>query len=154
MINKIKYNNLKTTLALAIVVVFYLIDRLIKRLFISSPQFMGKKLDFLPFSVQLFFNKGVMFGFSVAVWLVFGLSIILLVWVSFFCWQSLKKRQGLVFFAWSLILIGGFSNLLDRFNYGAVIDWWEMPWGAVINLADVYISAGVIVLLFFSRKRV
>lgn len=154
MVNKTKYNNLKTALALLAVVVFYLIDRLIKRLFISSPEFMVKKLDFLPFSVQLFLNKGIMFGFSLAVWLVFGLSVILLVWVSFFCWRSFKKRQGLLFFAWALILIGGFSNFLDRFIHGAVIDWWEMPWGAVINLADVYIFVGIIVLFFISSKRV
>lgn len=152
--DKIKYKRLKTALIFLTVVVFYLIDRLIKNLFIASPLIMGQKLEFLPFSAKLFINKGIVFGFSLPFWLIFLLSTIFLIGVCCFAWQSFKNWRVVAFFPWLLILIGGFSNLLDRFIYAGVVDWWEMPWGAVINLADIYIFAGAIGLLFLSRKRV
>ena len=50
-----------------------------------------------------------------------------------------------------LIIIGGLSNLIDRIQYGAVVDFVQIFIGnyrlSVFNLADVYIVAGLAFIL-------
>ena len=50
---------------------------------------------------------------------------------------------------YSLILAGALSNIFDRMQYGAVIDYFAVPLiGLFFNLADVMICAGILLLLF------
>lgn len=51
-----------------------------------------------------------------------------------------------------LILVGAFSNLLDRIQRGAVTDFIDVPFWSVFNLADIYIVVGVFALLLFLWK--
>jgi len=143
-----------TTLVIVALVVFYLLDRFIKQGFVFNPEIMADRLGFLPFSIYAFFNTGIIFGLSPSLGIIIFLSVVLLLAVVYFLLKAAAHGSYSQFFAWGLVLIGGFSNLWDRLLYGQVTDWWQMPWGAVINLADVYIFAGVIGLLFLSRKRV
>lgn len=49
----------------------------------------------------------------------------------------------------AFILGGSLGNLIDRLTYGSVIDFIELAFTkfAIFNLADVYINAGVILVL-------
>lgn len=47
----------------------------------------------------------------------------------------------------TLILSGGSSNLIDRVFYGCVIDFIDLKFWPVFNLADIYITIGAIVLM-------
>lgn len=53
--------------------------------------------------------------------------------------------------AWHIIASGAISNLIDRLMRGGVVDYVFLPYGGVINLADIFIVAGVIWILC-SRK--
>ncbi len=60
--------------------------------------------------------------------------------------------------AWSLVLSGGLGNLVDRIiNDGRVIDFMNIGIGSlragIFNVADVYITVGVVVLVFQSLQR-
>lgn len=85
-------------------------------------------------------NYGISFGFflgSVGIYLNF---LILAVFGWFF---SKKPSWGL-----SLILSGGISNLIDRLLSGYVIDFLKLPGlGFHFNLADVFITLGVLLIL-------
>lgn len=63
-----------------------------------------------------------------------------------------KSRKNSEIFAYSLILGGGISNLMDRFWHGAVLDFIEIKLMdtvfPIFNLADISITVGVIVLLW------
>ena len=55
-----------------------------------------------------------------------------------------------------LILAGGASNLIDRFLHGFVIDYihfqvFGIRWPAVINIADIYATAGLLYWLYVSH---
>lgn len=52
----------------------------------------------------------------------------------------------------TLILSGAISNLIDRVYLGCVTDFIDLKFWPVFNLADVYITAGVIILLLISVK--
>lgn len=47
-----------------------------------------------------------------------------------------------------LIVGGGLANLLDRATGGGVVDLFDLGWFPVFNVADVFITAGVALLLF------
>lgn len=49
-----------------------------------------------------------------------------------------------------LIVGGGFANLADRVVGGSVVDVFDLGWWPVFNLADVFLTAGVILLLLGS----
>lgn len=48
----------------------------------------------------------------------------------------------------TFILFGAISNMVDRLQYGYVIDYLELKYFTVFNLADVMISIGVLILIF------
>jgi len=53
-----------------------------------------------------------------------------------------RNKIALIF-----ILAGGLSNMLDRALYGCVVDFIDLKIWPVFNLADIYITIGVIALL-------
>ena len=54
-------------------------------------------------------------------------------------------------FSWSLILVisGATGNLIDRLYHGFVIDFISISPFPIFNLADIFISVGVIGYVFF-----
>ena len=71
----------------------------------------------------------------------------------------LMTRRGLnlaTMFAYSMIVGGGASNLLDRVRAGAVVDFLYIGVGwlgtNIFNVADVAVVAGVLLLLVSSRS--
>lgn len=45
------------------------------------------------------------------------------------------------------IFSGAISNLIDRVRFGCVVDYIDLKFWPVFNLADVYITVGVILLI-------
>ena len=55
----------------------------------------------------------------------------------------------------ALLLAGGVSNILDRFTYGAVVDYvyWHYKFEfAIFNFADVLIDIAVVSILYMQYK--
>ncbi len=48
----------------------------------------------------------------------------------------------------SIILAGALSNMLDRLMYGYVIDYLDLKYFTIFNLADVMISTGAGIIIF------
>jgi signal peptidase II len=72
-----------------------------------------------------------------------------------FVWASQEMNHPMSILGVSLIIGGGFSNLIDRlFNSGAVVDFMNVGVGnlrtGIFNLADVVILIGVGILLAWS----
>jgi signal peptidase II len=58
--------------------------------------------------------------------------------------DSAKRWEVIIL---TFIIFGAISNILDRLIYGYVIDYLELKYFTVFNLADVMISGGAIILL-------
>ncbi len=71
--------------------------------------------------------------------LIFAVSIVL-------CYFSLKTT-GVLSLAFSIILAGSLSNLIDRLNYGGIIDFITILHFPRFNLADFLIVCGIILLI-------
>ena len=48
-----------------------------------------------------------------------------------------------------MLIVGAFSNFIDRFYYQGVVDFINVPFFTVFNLADIYISLAVIWILYY-----
>lgn len=67
---------------------------------------------------------------------------------SFFKFKSYYQKIFLI-----LILSGAISNIIDRLRFGCVVDYIDLKFFPVFNLADVYITLGVIFLIVFNLKK-
>lgn len=104
-------------------------------------------------------NKALAFGlsFSSAI-AIFLILLILLLFlnlkfqtfnlklISNFKFQILNFSP-VILFAFLLIVFGGLSNIIDRFYFGCVIDFIDLKFWPVFNLADVYITMGGIMII-------
>ncbi|MBJ7449909.1 MAG: signal peptidase II [Parachlamydiales bacterium] len=72
----------------------------------------------------------------------------------------INKNRSLVV-PFCLIITGAIGNVLDYFLYGHVIDMWNIQaWGynfPIFNMADVYVTIGIVWLFFlfmFEKKKI
>ena len=76
-------------------------------------------------------------------------SLVLVVWL-----RRLPAGQARLALALSLILGGAAGNLIDRVVYGYVIDFITVPYWTSFNLADIYITVGILlVIIFYGRLK-
>jgi len=87
--------------------------------------------------------------------LAFGLKIPpILFWffwtaiITSIVWAFFRKKSALNKLPLLIIFSGAFSNLFDRLTLGCIVDFINIPFWPVLNLADCFISLGVIMLLF------
>jgi len=65
-----------------------------------------------------------------------------------------EKNKNLLFLISSGLIMGGaLSNIYDRIFYGYVLDYIDLRFWPVFNLADSCISIGIVLLLFDSFKK-
>lgn len=122
-----------------IITVLILLDQLIKYFIVSSKV----KVEVLFITIELIRNRGLFFGFiSLNRFIIIGihLAILILIVVLF----SFKNTK--------FIIAGVISNIIDRLLYKSVIDYINLKVWPVFNLADVYITIGVILLLLKLKK--
>jgi signal peptidase II len=82
-------------------------------------------------------------GFFYVIWtaVVIGLMYFLL---------NTKSPSQKIFFV--LILSGAFSNIIDRIRLGCVVDYIDLKFFPVFNLADAYITVGLILFILSSIR--
>jgi signal peptidase II len=98
-------------------------------------------------------NRGVSYGLFVQEgdlgrWLLIGLGVVGAVLFGWWLWNTRRLLPAL---SLGLVIGGAVSNVIDRFVYGAVADFFLFHLGGfewyVFNLADVWIVAGVVGLV-------
>ena len=59
------------------------------------------------------------------------------------------KNRFKEFFGFLAVFLGALSNFIDRLKYSFVVDYLDLSYFAVFNLADVLIFCGVVFLIYF-----
>ena len=111
----------------------------------------GRFVPVLPFlDLGFVYNRGVSFGLLGS--LPFGavLAIVIVALVALLVWWA-RSHSTLVRVGLAICIGGAVSNIVDRWLYGAVADFFWLHWGEmsffVFNLADAAITLGVCLLL-------
>lgn len=78
---------------------------------------------------------------------IFILVLISIAAIFFTVYYMLKKRPG-YYLPLALILGGAAGNLIDRLRFGHVIDFIDLHWWPVFNVADSCITVGSVMLFF------
>ena len=83
-------------------------------------------------------------------------AIITLVVMAGAIWYLHKHMEDSLwlFFGLTLIIAGGLGNFIDRMSQGFVVDMFHLDFinFAIFNVADSYLTVGVIVLLIAMLK--
>lgn len=138
-------------LAIIISVCVFIIDRLTKTYF-SDLLSLHESLPIIPkvLDMTLVHNTGIAFGLfkdQGAVFIVIPIvAIILLVFNIYFYKKNDLALNRIYVAGFSLILGGAFGNLVDRIQYGYVIDFIDFHVWPVFNIADSAISIGAVLI--------
>lgn len=117
---------------------------------------LGERLELTPFfNLILTYNPGAAFSFlaDAGGWQK-GVFMALALGISAWIIGMLKKHgeQRLLSLALTLIMGGALGNVIDRFAYGAVVDFLDFHLGSwhfpAFNVADSAISVGAVLLLW------
>lgn len=118
-------------------------DRLSKWLILNKADLYQSKL----LELKLFKNPNLYFISlnSILLYFLIGATLLLLIFFFFRSWQ---RKNLLLMTGFSLVVLGGLSNFLDRIIFGYVIDWLKisiLPI-SIFNLADLMIIVGILIL--------
>jgi signal peptidase II len=94
-------------------------------------------------------NKYLAWSIPVSGGLFYIAWIIIVSTLAYFFFKTKKQSQKIFLI---LIFAGASSNLVDRIRVGCVIDYIDLKFWPVFNLADVYITVGIIALLIFQIR--
>jgi len=86
-------------------------------------------------------NPHISFGLQLSEFLFWPLWIII---ISILIYFIFKKLFLLSTFYFILILTGAISNIIDRLYFGCIIDFIDLKFWPVFNLADIFITVGAI----------
>lgn len=140
----------KTTAIFLAVVFLFLIDRWLKFAALAgvSRNLIGQLLMF-NFSK----NFGVAFSLPFSGWPLLVVVSLIVLFLFYFSFKVYRQKDLPHIGAYVLIIGGAVSNLFDRMHYGFVIDYFDVAYFSILNLADVMIFSGVVWLLFLAYKK-
>ncbi len=144
----------RLALAGAVAVVVVTVDQLTKSWALRALD-EGPVHLFWTLRLNLSFNTGAAFGLAPGLGpLLVVVGIVLVIALLGLGRRATTTRAGAVFLG--LVLGGAVGNLADRVlrdHGGAVIDFVDLQWWPVFNLADAAISCGVVLLVVTSWQR-
>lgn len=126
----------------ALVAILFLVDRLFKEIALGvGPRYATGTVSF-----TLFLNEGIAFSLPLPTDLFWPAAGIFFTLLAAYFGISLKRdrRRAAISFA---ILMGAISNLWDRWEHGATVDYVLFFGRSAVNLADGMILAGLIALM-------
>jgi signal peptidase II len=130
------------------------LDQLLKHIFIIKLSD-GNYIDCGICDMRLVYNTGTAFGLFAgnnSFFVYISFIAIILIFILIF---KTSIRNILIRSAYSMILAGAISNLIDRLRVGYVIDFIDFRFWPVFNLADTSITCGIILLfiVIFSHNQ-
>ena len=139
-----------------IILLIFFLDRISKIYVLNLAETQGS-IDITVNSflnIILIWNAGIGFGLlQLDQTFAYNLVTILIIIINFVIVYLLFSAQNIHKFFFSMILGGSLGNLFDRVYYSAVPDFIDLNYNGyhwfVFNVADIFISIGIISLIFF-----
>jgi signal peptidase II len=134
-------------LAGALCALVILVDQVAKAV-IEARVTLGERIEVLgPLKLTLSHNSGVAFGLAGGGGVLLVAITLLALGVVLYLFSRNPTRPGM-WIAAGLLAGGAVGNLADRVRRGSVTDFIELPHWPPFNLADMSITAGVLLLVW------
>lgn len=144
----------KVTVPIVIVVLIAL-DQWVKFEIVKNIQLGGVK-PFIPKILSLTYLRNTGAAFSILENQQWLFAVITLVVIGAAIWYLSKHIKGSIWLlsSLSLIIAGGIGNFIDRMRQGYVVDMFQLDFinFAIFNVADSYLTIGVMVLVVMMLK--
>lgn len=147
------FKNKKMIISLIIITFFIISDRFLK--FLSVNHYFDQPINIFKNIFTLNFIENYNIAFSLPLKGIF-LNIVIILIIFFlirYLSSSLSKKETWSAIFLSAIILGALSNLADRLKYGFVVDYLDLKYFTVFNLADAMIVGGIAGLLKIAMKR-
>ncbi|MCK5416354.1 signal peptidase II [Candidatus Parcubacteria bacterium] len=142
--NNIQKVFFKIVTIFGLAIFFVVIDRLLKSIAIVDKSEFSIIGDWIGF--RFVENYNIAFSLPLGGLFLNILVVIILLCLIIFAIDLSIKKQTVKLFLISNVILGAASNLYDRFRYGFVIDYLDVKYFTVLNVADIMISVGLIIL--------
>lgn len=129
-----------------------IIDQISKWLVISNLEF-GNSIPLIKGIISLTYvqNQGAAFGlFAGNTWIFIVSAVLAVLVISVYNYRNPLPYNIQIILG--LITGGAIGNLIDRFRYQYVIDFFDLGWWPVFNVADMAIVCGGILLIIYTFK--
>ena len=127
----------------------FLLDRITKLLIVHNI-FPGTSVDVGPISLVNIVNTGTVFGLLKSAGIIFTVAAIL---VSVYLIVKHKNYDLRMQLPLGLVLGGALGNVVDRFVYGAVIDFIDVHFWPIFNVADSAITVAIALFVIVEWKK-
>lgn len=97
-------------------------------------------------------NPGVAFSIPIPNTIMIWVTPFLLVAIIWLIVRSCNLQDRIAKTALMLLIAGGLGNFLNRIWHGAVVDFIDFSFWPSFNLADIYLTVGVFLLIAFYGK--
>ena len=143
-----------------IILAIFFLDR-VSKIYLLNLQEDGTNIDFYIYSFLNFYlvwNTGIGFGLaSMEANIYYNILTLIIIIVNIGLIFFLIKSKGIYAYFFALIIGGSLGNLFDRIYYSAVPDFIDLHFGNyhwfIFNIADIFISVGIIGLVFFELRK-
>ena len=150
----------KNYLSFVIIIITFILDRATKFLIIKYSNIYGElDVSLSPFlNLNLIWNEGIAFGllsfdeknyYNLLTFLIIGITLVLL-WLMFI-------SKGFEKLGFAFVIGGSLGNITDRIFYSSVPDFIDLNYKGfhwfVFNVADIFITIGIVILIFFEFKK-
>ncbi len=146
------FNDKKTIASFLVIVFLFILDRLLKTLALNG-LFNNYQIykDWLKFN----FMPNPYIAFSLPINGIFlivfiNIAILGLLLLTIKCWQKNQKINSIFLLA---SILGAASNLYDRLRFNYVIDYLDLKYFTVFNIADALILIGIVFFLFNQKTK-
>ena len=143
----------KLLISVYLFITIFILDQVVKYGFAN----LNWDVDGPYMSLKLAYNYGV--AFSMFSFLEHNLKYIQLLIILIATVYLFKNKDVFAeyYLAIALLYAGGLSNILDRFTYGGVVDYFYWHYGfefAIFNIADVIINIAVALIIYKQIKQI
>lgn len=118
----------------------------------------SNEIDLGVLTLKLAYNSGVAFslGNQLPSAVIVTLTTLITSGIAIYAWRSVPRSRWVAVIGFALIVAGAASNVIDRALDGTVTDYFHTGWWPTFNLADTYLTCGLILVfasLLFTSVR-
>ena len=142
---------IRSTTIFSTIVVFFILDRFLKS---AAADGLLSSIDVIKNIFQINFIPNYNISFSLPLsgaWLKIVLAAVVIGIMVYATAIKTHRREPDIYFWW-LMIVGATSNLLDRWRWGYVVDYFDVTFFTVFNVADIMISIGALGLIWINWR--